>query len=82
MVHIPLAASNRLGALLADCMEGAMEGEQAWSDAWQAFAPLLLGAVGKGKTPTIEIEQRLAYWEGRDWESLITRAELSSPRPK
>ena len=74
-VHMPAAVRDRVGAHLADAMEGLLAGDEMWARAAECLPMLILKGIPHGVTAVIEMEQRLACWEAQDYEGLVGRLE-------
>ena len=75
-VHIPKSMRERVGAALADCIEGTLADDPQWGIRLELLPKLLLFAVPKGISATVELGQRFSAWEHSRWDELVSRIEL------
>ncbi len=65
---------TKVGAHLADAIEGMLAGDEAWAAAMEMLPKLILCSVPYGVSINVEIAQRLELWEQGGWEAAVRRS--------
>ena len=75
LVHIPLSLRARATKAWAECLEGIVDNLPGWASLEEGRSKLLFTECLPGVHNPTELGIRMAMWENRDIEGLLTRLE-------
>lgn len=66
---------ERFCAVASDCAKGTLDDDATWAALAEAHSKLLLYGLPHAVPGVVELEQRFAFWENRDFEGLLLRVQ-------